>query len=454
MQKTLKYRKALFFIAVLSIALPLLAIKEAKFTADIILRRSIPEWWFIPVGIAFYSMQLLSYISDVYLRKTEPEHNFLKFLLFSSFFPQIIQGPIPRYSELSHQLTEGHRFDERKLVKGFMLILWGFFLKLCIADKAGIIVDTVFDNFPAYQGMYVMIAGILYSLQLYADFSACSTLALGISALFGIALSDNFKHPYLASSVKDFWRRWHISLSMWLRDYIYIPLGGSKNGIFRKYINILLTFTVSGIWHGGGFKFLFWGLLHGLYQIAGDLLKPLRNRIGGRQFFIRFGAFRRLAGSIFTFLLVMLAWIIFRAETLKTGIKMIMTIFTVHNFWILTDESLFALGLNWKECLVLVLCLLLLLAVSLVQETYLQKGSKPCIAESRRGEMLRPQADSVSYSPKSSTADEKGMDIRDRILEFNILIRWAIYIAAILFILIFGTYGYGFDSQAFIYGRF
>lgn len=243
------------------IALPLLAIKEEPYITTIILHRPTLEGWLVPVGIAFYSMQLISYSVDVYKEKIKPEKNFLKFLLFVSYFPQIIQGPIPRYAQLAHQLQEGHRFDERKFVKGFMLIIWGFFLKLCIADKAAVIVNTIFDNYMAYQGLYVLVAGVLYSFQLYTDFLACTSFTQGISGLFGIDIVDNFNHPYFSVSIKDFWRRWHISLSSWLRDYIYIPAGGNRKGKLRKYINILLTFAVSGIWHGSGYKFLFWGLL-------------------------------------------------------------------------------------------------------------------------------------------------------------------------------------------------
>ena len=205
---------------------------------------SMAKYWsvVIAIGVSFYSLQLISYLVDIYRDDIEPQKNIFKFFLFISFFPQIIQGPIPRYSQLSHQLIEGHLFDEEKFCRGFYLIIWGFFLKWMIADKAKIIVDTVFNQQPAYSGAYVWVAGILYSIQLYADFRGCTTISRGVSLLFGIELVDNFNHPYLASSVKDFWRRWHMSLSIWLRDYIYIPLGGNRKGNIRKYVNILITF--------------------------------------------------------------------------------------------------------------------------------------------------------------------------------------------------------------------
>ena len=409
-------RKSILCISCLVVLIPLLIIKEAGFVMDFILHRNLPGWWFVPIGFSFYTLQLVAYCADVYRKKIKPEENFLKFLLFVSFFPQIIQGPIPRYGQLSDQLIKGNRFDEEKFVKGFMLILWGFFLKLCIADKAGIIVDTIFNNYSAYRGMYVLVGGILYSFQLYADFQACTCLAQGVSGLFCIDIINNFDHPYLATSIKDFWRRWHISLSTWLRDYVYIPLGGNRKGKVRKYINLLVTFAISGIWHGAGFKFLFWGLLHGVYQVTGELLMPIRQRIREKLHVDIPQAAGKLIETIITFTLVMLAWIIFRADRLGTGLSMIASIFTVRNLWIFTDDSLFNLGLVWKEFYLLVICLLILLAVSLMQE--------------------------------------RGIRIRDRILKQKLVLRWAIYIIAIVFIMVFGTYGWGYNSQDFIYGRF
>lgn len=263
---------------------------------------------------------------------------------------------------------------------------------------------------------YVLVAGVLYSFQLYADFLACTSFTQGISGLFGMNITRNFNHPYFSASIKDFWRRWHISLSSWLRDYIYIPLGGSRKGKLRKYINILITFAVSGIWHGSGFKFLFWGLLHGTYQIIGELMASVKEAVDKKLNFHKHSKFKNLCETIFTFFVVMLTWIIFRADRLKTGISMVKSVFTVYNPWIFTDDSLYNLGLGWKECLILVFCLLVLLVVSWQQAN--------------------------------------GVEIRNIILECNLFTRWCIYIGSIIFVIIFGTYGYGFDPQAFIYGGF
>lgn len=409
-------KKKLWFLLSLAVtALPLLFIKEVPFFFSRS-NQAVPDWLIAPIGFSFYTMQLIAYAVDVYREKAIPERNFLKFLLFVSFFPQIIQGPIPRYNQLAPQLAEGHRFDEQKFVKGFMLILWGFFLKLCIADKAAVLVNAVFDQYPTYRGTYVLVAGILYSFQLYADFLACTSFAQGIAQLVGIELINNFQRPYFSKSVKEFWRRWHISLSSWLKDYIYIPLGGNRKGTLRKYLNLLLTFAVSGIWHGAGYKFLFWGLLHGVYQIAGDLLHPVGKFFEKKLHLYVHPHFTAACQRLFTFVLLMFTWIIFRAEHLGTGLSMILSIFTVPNLWILTNDALFNLGLGWKECVILVICLLILLAVGIMQE--------------------------------------KGIAIRENILRAPIAARWGLYIGAILFIMIFGTYGYGFDAQAFIYGGF
>ena len=416
MEANNKDKKICLFIALASVVIPLLVVKEANFTLWMFAHKAVPSWWFVPIGIAFYSMQLIAYVVDVYKGEITAERNFLKFLLFVSFFPQIIQGPIPRYQQLAHQLSDGNRFDERKFVKGFILILWGFFLKLCIADKAGIVVDKVFNNFPAYQGMYVLLAGILYSFQLYADFLSCTTLAQGVSGLFGIDIVDNFNHPYFSRSIKEFWRRWHMSLSSWLRDYVYIPLGGNRSGKIRKYLNLIITFAISGIWHGGGFKYLFWGLLHGGYQIIGEVSLPVKKVMCNKLNLGEKSRILKVSNTIITFVLVMLAWIIFRADHLKTGLKMIKTILTVHNFWIFTNDSIYGLGLGWKEFHMLVFCFIALLVVSYRQE--------------------------------------KGMDIAEKILNCKLVVRWGIYIGMIIFVLIFGTYGYGYDPQAFIYGGF
>lgn len=372
--------------------------------------------WIIPIGLSFYSMMIISYLSDIYSGKYEPQKNILKYALYVSFFPIIIQGPISRYDQLSGELFEGHRYDYSHIIRGLQLILWGFFLKYLIADKCGIFVNTVFGNSQVYVGLYVLIAAILYSIQLYTDFLSCVTISRGVAQLFGITLLDNFNHPYFSTSIKDFWRRWHISLSSWLRDYIYIPLGGNRKSTTRKYINLVITFAVSGIWHGESYKFLFWGLLHSFYQIVGEILNKPKNWLFNKCQLPQGSKVRKILETIVTFFFVMIGWIIFRADSLKAGVKMIISMFSHCNPWILFDASLFRLGLNQKEFEVLFVSILILFFVSLLQE--------------------------------------KGVKIREWINRQNLLIRWSIYLIAIWSIWIFGTYGNVFSAANFIYGGF
>lgn len=401
-----KRNKFILFGGIIMSTIPLLTTRLLGFF-DGRVPESITSKIIIPLGLSFYSMQIIAYLADIYMEKIEPERNLLKYALFISFFPQIIQGPIPRYDLLSGQLTEGNILTEKNIIQGIQLIIWGFFLKFMIADKAGIVVDKIFDDYNSYKGLYIWIAGILYSLQLYTDFLGCVTISQGIARLFGICLTDNFKRPYFSDSIKDFWRRWHISLSSWLKDYIYIPLGGNRKGTNRKYVNLLVTFAVSGLWHGGGFKFIFWGMMHGVYQLVESMVPIFNKKYLGAKHLIR---------VLINFYFVMIAWIVFRADTLLAGLKMIYRMFCGFNPWILFDGAIYDLGLVQREWEVLILSLVVLFWVSRKQEC---------------GVVLREQFD-----------------------KHGIVVRWAVYIIAILTVWVFGTYGFGYDATDFIYGGF
>lgn len=410
-----KWLRCVTFWVSISIILTFLVItKGRELLFSSILHKSTTAW-IVPMGLSYFTLQMIAYVTDVYQGKCTAQKNIFKYVLFISFFPQILQGPIPRYEQLQEQLCEGHRFDEKGFSKGLQLIIWGFFLKLMIADKAAIIVNTVFDNYSMYRGCYVWIAAILYSIQLYTDFLACVCIAMGTAGLFGIQLTENFRQPYRAQSVKEFWQQWHISLSNWLRDYIYIPLGGNRKGKIRRYLNILVTFLVSGFWHGSGVRFLFWGFLHGSYQIVADVMKKPKDKIYGWFGMSQDNEIRQWIQRAGTFFWVMLAWIIFRARSLKEGLVIIGCMVRTYNPWILFDDSLFALGLDWKEWLVLLLSIWVLAKVEKMQ-------TKACV--------------------------------RDKILKMPLIIRWILYIAAIMVIYIYGTYGFGFNAQDFIYGGF
>lgn len=409
-----KGRKLLLFAAIVLSAAPLLISKMGTLFYGIVLRASSPAW-IVPLGLSFYSMQMIAYLADVYKGKIVPQKNFFKYYLFISFFPQLLQGPIPRYAEMEKQLTEGHRFDSANLMNGIQLIIWGFFLKYMIADKAAVVVNTVFGTPKLFDGTHILAAAVLYSFQLYTDFLACVTLSQGVASIFGISLRDNFCHPYFATSIKDFWRRWHMSLSSWLKDYIYIPLGGNRRGTLAKYVNLMITFFVSGVWHGASLNFIAWGLLHGAYQIAGDLTYSIREKIYKAVGIAKNSLVYMTVKRVGTFVLVCIGWILFRASSLSAGIDMIRRIVTDFGLSTLFTDSFYMTGLDSKDWTVLLLSLLTLCFVSWQQE----KRS------------LRVWFNNQMF-----------------------LVRWIIYLAAICAIWIFGTYGFGFNAQDFIYGGF
>lgn len=268
------------------------------------------EWhkqWIFPLGLSFFTFQSISYIADCYSKKIPAEQNPLIVALYISFFPTISSGPIQRAPFLLPQLKTVHRFDYDNASDGMKLFAWGMFKKLCIADKIALYVDFVYGNAGEQHGFSLLLAAILYSFQIYCDFSGYSDMAIGLARYLGFDAGKNFDHPYLAQSIGDFWRRWHISLSTWLRDYVYIPLGGSRVSIPRIYLNLIITFLVSGIWHGAGWTFIIWGLLHGIYQCAGRATKTVQGKV-------RLPAIIRI---VFTFCLVTFAWIFFRAEDMQ-----------------------------------------------------------------------------------------------------------------------------------------
>ena len=240
-------------------------------------------------------------------------------MLFVSFFPQIASGPINKAKDLLPQIKREREFREEQFVQGLKWILWGMFLKVVMADRIGIYVDSIYNNYQYMSGVSCLVSSVLYSFQIYGDFAGYSFMALGVGELFGFELINNFKRPYLASSVTEFWHRWHISLSVWLRDYIYIPLGGSRCSKLRNYWNIFVTFLVSGIWHGANITYIFWGILHGLFQIAEKLLGIHKSESRGVIRFLR---------VIVTFILVTFAWVFFRMPTLTDGFSFIDRIFT------------------------------------------------------------------------------------------------------------------------------
>ena len=235
----------------------------------------------MPVGISFFLFQSAGYLIDIYREKIPAEKNFINYALFVSFFPSILSGPIGRAPSLLPQYLKPRSFDWDRVSEGFLLMLWGFFLKLVIADRAAIFVNNVYAGYHDIYGSAIVAATVIYAVEIYCDFCGYSTIAIGAAKMLGIRLMDNFNCPYFSVSVQDFWRRWHISLSSWFRDYLYLPLGGNRCNALRRYLNIMVVFIVSGLWHGSQWSYIVWGALNGIYQIMGSLLLPVRTRVLG-----------------------------------------------------------------------------------------------------------------------------------------------------------------------------
>ena len=356
------------------------------------------------VGISFYTFQSLGYSIDVYRKKVPAEKNFLTYALFVSFFPQLVAGPIERSENLLPQLKKTYKFDYNRVTDGLVLMAWGFFKKMVIADGCGKIVDIVFDNISSYGGLRFMIAAVLFAFQIYGDFSGYSDIAIGAANVIGIKLMKNFDHPYFAQNPVDFWRRWHISLSGWFMDYVYIPLGGSRKGKLRTAFNLMVTFLVSGLWHGANLTYVVWGGINGLYNIIYRFMPKPKNKI------------KRLAPLkiLGTFLLVDFSWIFFRAANLSDAMYIVKSLGGVIP-GLLTKGALTArlesVSFFSNNGVSLVCCLLFMLAVEM-------------------------------WENKSS--------IVEKINNSKWPVRWAFYYAVALLILFFGNFG----KSRFIYFQF
>jgi D-alanyl-lipoteichoic acid acyltransferase DltB (MBOAT superfamily) len=371
----------------------------------------------LPVGISFYTFQALSYTVDVYREDIYAEKNFFRYALFVSFFPQLVAGPIERSKNLLKQLAVPKKFSYDNFRDGILLMLWGYFLKLVLADRIAIFVDTVYGDYVTYSGMYIAVATILFAVQIYCDFSGYSIIAMGAAKILGIQLMENFDAPYLATSVAVFWRRWHISLTSWFKDYLYIPLGGSRKGKLRKYLNKMIVFLVSGLWHGAAFSFVAWGGLNGLYQVIGEIMQPVRDRLVKLLHLNRESMAHKLVQILGTFVLVDFSWIFFRANSFdKQAFEVIKYMVTVRNSWILFDGSLYTCGLDDKNFRFMLIAIAVLLFADICKS--------------------------------------KKIIIREVIIKQDYWFRWLFITFAVGVILLFGKWGPSFDSSNFIYFQF
>ena len=365
---------------------------------------------FLPVGISFYIFQALGYLIDVYRGDIKAEKNFLQYALFVSFFPQLVAGPIERSKNLLPQIKNISKssFNYENFKKGILFILWGFFQKLVIADRIAIIVNNVISNYTKYGFIELLLAIVLFAFQIYCDFGGYTLIAKGTAKIMGIDLMDNFKQPYFAKNIKEFWRRWHISLTTWFTDYIYIPLGGNKKGKYRKYLNITIVFVISGFWHGASWNFVIWGLIHAILLIFYDIFNTRENKK------VYLGNIKKIVSIFINFLIVDFAWIFF----VSSGLIHVLNIF---RYMILSfsKHSIFSLGLDVGNFVILLIALIILLIVDILHEKNI------CI-----------------------------YDLINKDKYVNTAIKILVYLILAWSTLLLGIYGPAYDANQFIYFQF
>jgi len=365
----------------------------------------------LPVGLSFFIFQSSTYLFDIFAGKEIPETSIINYALFVSFFPTITSGPIQRSVKFLPQIRKNRTITWAHFQSGFVLFLWGVFLKLAVADRLAVFTCAVLDNYQQYGFFMILLAILAYSVQIYADFSGYSTMAIGISKLFGFDLDENFRQPYVSTSIAEFWRRWHISLSSWLRDYIYFPLGGNRKGAVRKYLNLAIVFLVSGIWHGASWNFVLWGAIHAVYQVVGALTIKQRLRVCECIGLRRESFVYKLQQRVIVFLLVAFAWVFFRMPTFSQALGVLSAMFSAWDIEVLFLKTPADLGLDTTT----IVMILILLVGSILKE----KGT--------------------------------GIEV---FLKQNTIVRYASCILLILLIILFGAYGPQFSANAFIYAGF
>ncbi len=365
----------------------------------------------LPVGISFYTFQTLSYTIDIYKGHQKAQKHFGKLALFVSFFPQLVAGPIERSTNLLPQFDQHFEFDYNRITNGFKLMFWGLFKKVVIADKLAIIVNQVYNDVENYDGFTLLLATIFFAFQIFCDFSGYSDIAIGCAKVFGFDLMKNFQIPYYAKNISEFWKRWHISLSTWFRDYVYIPLGGNRKARPRWFINLFITFFVSGVWHGANWTFLIWGSLHGFYLVFAIVFKNAKEKINQFLGLKEGKIITRFVQVITTFILVDFAWIFFRANSVSDAFYIINKLSDIQlnpSTWI---NSLYKLGVDKQTLITAVLSIIIMEIVHMF--------------------------------------DRKGSFI-EKLNTLSTWKRWALYYAFTLYFLFFGT----FSEQDFIYFQF
>ncbi len=386
----------------------------------------------LPIGISFYTFMAVSYLLDIYWKRYAAERNFLTYAVYLSYFPHVVQGPIDRFSEFAPQIRNGVALDYRNLTRGAQLLLWGYFKKLVIADRLGIFIDTVLADWQQQNGLMLMLVFLLYSVQIYADFSGCIDIVSGGSEMLGIHLRKNFDHPYFSKTMPEFWRRWHISLQEWFKDYLYFPVSASnlmrkvkkrlkaKNHkqaeeIFTSCFPILVVWLVTGIWHGAAWKYVAWGLFHAALLIGGRIFAPVFTAFNTRLKINTQSRGWKLWQIVRTFLLCSAGRIFFRAGGLLNALQLIGAMLTNSSLAVFTEYDIFGYGLDLHDWIVAVVAMGILLVADLMQEHF---------------------------------------EIRDKIAKQPLVVRWSIWLGGMLIILIFGLYGPRYSAANFIYEQF
>lgn len=367
----------------------------------------------LPVGISFYTFQTLSYTIDIYRKQLKPTYDPLAFFAFVAFFPQLVAGPIERASHLLPQFYKTYKFNYNQVKSGLLLMAFGLFKKMVIADRVAILVNQVYNNPSDYQGVEIIIATIFFAFQIYCDFSGYSDIAIGLARTMGFDLMKNFDSPYLSKSITEFWRRWHISLSTWFRDYVYIPLGGSRKGKYRTYSNLFIVFLVSGLWHGAAMTFVIWGAIHGFIIVLEKAISKQRYQLYKRLNITKGSLVRKLVFIPIIFTIVCFAWIFFRANSLKDALFLVKNIH-LNNIDNLINGNIYELGLVKPEFILA----LMAVGILILFEWY-----------------------------------HKRINIQRLVSKLYVPIRWSLYLSIILVIIIFGVYGEGQVSE-FIYFQF
>lgn len=369
----------------------------------------------LPVGISFFTFQAIGYIIDVYRKEIPAEKNFIRYALFVSFFPQLVAGPIERSKNLLNQFKGTNSFDADHARAGLLTMGYGLFLKIVVADNISLVIDPLFSEPEQYAGMELLMASILFAFQIYCDFEGYTQLAIGSARILGYRLNENFNAPYLASSVKDFWRRWHISLTSWFRDYLYIPLGGSRKGHLRKQINTMIIFLCSGLWHGAAWHFVFWGGLNGFFSIIEDILMPFKQKVFTWLKISENQLGYKIFQRIVTFLLIDVTWIFFRVS-LRSGFLILKKIFEDFRLeWFLNIEYSVLFDTP-RVMMIIIFSLVIILFVDILRYT--------------------------------------GRNAITLILKQQLLFRWIIYWLIFLFVIYWGIYGEGYEQTQFIYFQF